>query len=309
MKLFANLHTHSTHSDGVYTPRELARVAKGEGYKAIALTDHDVASGFPELRDECEALGLEYLLGCEFSGPWKELGVDLHIVGFDFNAEYAPMKEYLEQRSFCETYQTKVLFERGLAEGLISGISWDEVLEFNPTNTWLCNEHVFRAMKAKNLATDTDYPDFFAKVYGKRRAEVKLPYPFKNPKELIELIHGAGGIAIFAHPGKNYGGVELIPELVRLGIDGAEVWHRLLTPDEKTKVLQAALKYNLYVSGGSDHDGLCGGQYQRYTDPTTSEFFTPELSTGTTEYFYNEIKNKRKAPDRAEVIKELIKSC
>ena len=66
MKKYANLHSHSTHSDGVYTPEELARIAKDEGYTALAITDHDVATAYPELKAACDALGMESRLGCEF---------------------------------------------------------------------------------------------------------------------------------------------------------------------------------------------------------------------------------------------------
>ena len=52
MKLYANLHSHSARSDGVYSPKELVNVAKNKWYKAIALTDHDAVSGYGELKAE-----------------------------------------------------------------------------------------------------------------------------------------------------------------------------------------------------------------------------------------------------------------
>ncbi|MBR4033497.1 MAG: PHP domain-containing protein, partial [Clostridia bacterium] len=137
MKQYANLHLHSTHSDGVYTPAELVRIAKDEGYRALALTDHDTTTGNADMRRECEAAGLDFIFGCEFSSPWRERRMNFHIVGFDFDPEYPEMKEYLAQRSFCEAEQTRILFERGLSEGLIHGIAWEEVLEYNKGVTWL----------------------------------------------------------------------------------------------------------------------------------------------------------------------------
>ena len=56
---YANMHLHSTHSDGVYSPTELVKIAKDEGYHALALTDHDTGSGYNELRDACEKEGME----------------------------------------------------------------------------------------------------------------------------------------------------------------------------------------------------------------------------------------------------------
>ena len=305
-KLYANLHSHSTHSDGVYSPTEMANVAKKEGYGAIAITDHDVITGYPELKLECDRIGMKTLFGVEFSSPFSELNTTYHMTAFNFDSEYPPIKQYLEERSYCETYQTRVLFERGVSLNLISGITWDEVLDFNKGITWLCNEHVFRAMKAKGLVTDIDHIPFFRSVFGKHREEVKLPFDFKPGREIIKLVHDAGGIIIIAHPAGPYGSVSQIEDLVRMGADGVEVWHGLMTTEDKKEALRQALKYNLYISGGSDHDGLCGGLYSRFVDPTTTRHFAPECSLGTTKEFFEEISNMKKLPERRELIEYYI---
>ena len=61
LKMYANLHTHSTHSDGVYDPAEIVEIAKKEGYKAFAVTDHDTATACEPVRRECEKQGLEWV--------------------------------------------------------------------------------------------------------------------------------------------------------------------------------------------------------------------------------------------------------
>ena len=303
MKQFANLHLHSTHSDGVYTPAELVRIAKGEGYRALALTDHDTTTGNADMRRECETAGLDFIFGCEFSSPWRERRINFHIVGFDFDPEYPEMKEYLAERSFCEAEQTRILFERGLAEGLLHGITWDEVLEYNKGVTWLCNNHVFNTMKAKGLATDLDDMNFFHTVYGKRRGEVKPPYEFKPIDKMLRLIRDAGGFAVVAHPHRQ---LHAIPELIGMGLSGLEVWHHLLTPDERLEALKIAKEHKLFISGGSDHDGLCGGYYSSYEHPEGSEFYVPECSCGTQEFFFREIKTRTLRPEREAVIEGCI---
>ena len=306
-KMYANLHNHTTHSDGIYDPAEIVAIAKKEGYKAFAVTDHDTATACEPVRIECEKQGLEWVFGVEFTSPCSALGENFHIVGFHFDPEYAPMKRYLEERSFCEAYQTKVLFERGISEGLLSGITWDEILEYNSGITWLCNEHVFRALKAKGLKKDTDYPEFFNKVYGPRRREVKLPYDFKQTNELVKLINDAGGMAVVAHPA---GQLQHIEELIKMGISGLEVWHALLRSPDNTQELEAlkiAKKYGLFVSGGEDHSGLCGGQYERYEDPRESRFYHTDCSLGTREEFFREIKEFKKSPDRGDILDHYIK--
>ena len=306
-KMYANLHNHTTHSDGVYDPAEIVAIAKKEGYKAFAVTDHDTATACEPVRIECEKQGLEWVFGVEFSSPCVELGTNFHIVGFHFDSEYAPMKKYLEERSFCETYQTKTLFERGINEGLLSGITWEEILEYNAGITWLCNEHVFRAMKAKGLKKDTDYPEFFNTVYGKRRREVKLPYDFKQAHEIVKLINDAGGMAVVAHPQNQ---LQYIEELIKMGVAGIECWHSLLRYPDNTQELEAlklAKKYDLFVSGGSDHDGLCGGQYERYENLEECRFYHTECSLGTREEFFREIKNFKKSSDRTDILDHYIR--
>lgn len=304
MKLYASLHAHSTHSDGVYTPSELVRVAKDEGYAAVALTDHDTVTGNAEVKAECERLGLESIFGVEFSaGSRLYTDNSFHMTAFHFDPEYPEMKEYLWQLSQKETDQTRVLFARGVDIGYIKGISWDEVLEYNAGITWLCNEHIFRAMKAKGLITDLEYPEFFETCFGKYRSQVPSKYSFMKAEDLIPLVHRAGGIICLAHPHEQLYCVE---HLVNCGLDGIEVWHALLDAKERREALAVAQKYDLFVSGGADHEGLLGGEYARYEHPEETPYWFPPLTLGTTKFFYEEIRDMKKNPDRDKVFAEML---
>ena len=288
MKHYANLHSHSTHSDGVYTPEELVKVAYDEGYKALALTDHDTFTGNAETRAACEKYGLECIYGTEFSVVCPETGFNYHFTAFHFDPEEAKMKEYLRQLSFKESDQTRILFERGLEIGFLHDITWDEVLEYNKGITWLCNEHVFRLMEAKGQVTKADYPAFFQTVFGPRRAEVPPCYPFKRDHEIIELIHAAGGIALIAHPHKQ---LQYLDALMEMGLDGLEACHFMLTPQEREQALKLGLEKNLYISGGTDHEGYLGGSYESYPTPEEAPYYVPFCEIGTTKAFFDEIKN------------------
>lgn len=294
MKYYANLHTHSTHSDGWYTPETLARLAKEEGYGAVAVTDHDTVTGYGEMKAACDKLGLETVFGAEFSSPTniyktpKGKNGSFHIVGFQFDPEYPQMKEYLAGMSLRETDQTRILVERGLKEGLLKGFTWEEVLEFNKGITWLCNDHVFRLMKSKGLATDAEYPAFFETVFGRRRSEVPPCYPFKEDHEIISLIHAAGGIAVVAHP---HNQLQYIDALMEMGLDGLEASHFMLTEEEKALALKIGIEKNLYISGGTDHEGYLGGSYESYPKPEDSPMYVPFGAIGTTKGFFEEIKN------------------
>lgn len=305
-KIYASLHAHSTHSDGIYSPRELAQVGFGEGYGALVLTDHDTVTGTAEMMEACQEKGMECMPGIEFSTNFWGCEYGFHVTAFHFDPEYPQMKEYLYLMSKKETDQTKTLFDRGVEIGYIKGITWQEVLDYNKGITWLCNEHVFRAMKASGLVTDLDYREFFTTCYGKYRAEVPSEIQFLDTRELIELVHRAGGIAIAAHPVEPYGGLRFIPTLVEYGIDGIEVWHSMLTGKQRRQALALAKEYDLYVSGGADHEGLLGGQYSRYENPKETKYYFPPLSLGTTKYFYEEIRDKQKKADRNQIITQML---
>lgn len=291
MKLYANLHTHSTHSDGQFSPARLAQVAKDEGYHAIALTDHDTVTGYTELKAACDQLGMECIFGAEFTAPSSLLprpgksDGQFHITAYHFDPEYPEMKEYLAGMSLREADQTKQLFERGIALGKLHDITWQEVLDYNEGITWLCNEHVFRALMAKGLAVPEDHPAFFRELFGVHRGEIPPCYPFLTAEEIIRLIHAAGGIALVAHPHKQ---LHLIDALMEIGIDGMEVWHPDLTTEEQTQAYEIALKKNLYISGGSDHSGLCDN-----AGIPGDPHYIPPMSAGTTQHHFEEIRDRK----------------
>ena len=99
LKHYANLHLHSIHSDGRYTPEELARIAKELGFGAIALTDHDTVTGNYPLKEACDAYGLDWIYGSEICARLKTVGKLMHLTAFHFDPEYPPLKEYLWQMS------------------------------------------------------------------------------------------------------------------------------------------------------------------------------------------------------------------
>ena len=291
---YANLHLHSTHSDGVYTPAQLARIAFDEGYRAIALTDHDTVTGNPEARSECEKLGMGFVFGAEFSVAKPD---PYHIVGFDFDPGYPEMAEYLKLMGERETHQTREIFYMAVENGGISGITWEEVLEYNEGVAWLCNNHVFRAMQAKGLIREEEYMDFFLRNYQKQRRLIPPLHPFKTTEEIIGLIHRAGGLAVYAHPAPPWGDVADVIRLAGLGIDGVEVRHPSVPEEKQAEIRAVAGKLGLYVSGGSDHSGLCGGYYSSFPDEGSlkaSGFYTPPCEAGVSREEFDRLRLRLK---------------
>ena len=301
---YANLHMHSTHSDGRYAPDELARLAHDIGYGAIALTDHDTVSGNPIMKAECERLGLEYVFGSEFYARLDEIGKIVHLVGFGFDPEYPPIKEHIGNMADKYTSQTKGCFDLAVENGNIQGVSWDDVLEYNKGINWLVYSHVFNTMRAKGLIDYPEREEFKEKCFStaiKRSIPSKHGYP--SVRDVIRYVHEAGGIILFAHPHELLDYVKL---LAKEGLDGLEVWHSELDGKERHEALKIAKEYKLFVSGGDDHSGLLGGQYYRFEHPEETKYFFPPLSLGAPKYFFEEIRDMRLKDDRDEVIDSLL---
>lgn len=304
MKLYANLHTHSTHSDGRYTPAKLALAAKTEGYSAAMLTDHDNVSGYPEFRFECEKLGLETLFGVEFNTPSPLLAnqptdvphalaaSQFHIVGVDFDPECPSMKKYLSDLCFRTTEYTRQLFEKALERGTLSGVEWEEVLECcrRANKPWIGGSQLRHALAELGIMSIADLKFLKETVFGKYTKEAEPPFDYKNVEEVINIIHEAGGLAIVAHPHTQ---LYCLDALVEMGIDGVEVSHPLLTEEEMAFLHQYALDKNLYISGGSDHYGLCSGYYERYARPEDCDKYRPPFTYGTGKHYFDEIKNRK----------------
>ena len=258
--MFANLHMHSTFSDGQYTPDELCALAQKQGHKAIALTDHDTCKGSYFMHRAARKHGLLCLTGTEFDADG--FGTHFHIVGLDFDTNNDKITELFKKTSSRELIRTKILFDRSKENGWLKDkdITWEDVTARYPHNDYLCNNQIFVTLLEKGMATEDQYMDFFPDFGWREDREAELApiinRPMPTVEETIEAINYSGGVAILAHPHEQ---LEYIPKLVKLGLKGVEINHSMLTEEEKTLLPEIADKYNLYKSGGTDHEGVLGG--------------------------------------------------
>ena len=285
-KKYANLHFHSTHSDGEDTIERLIEIALEEGYGGLALADHNTVTGWGEMEEACKKAGLEFIRATEFSVGTKTFDTDFHMVGFDFDENEPKMRAYLEEMAEYKISGTKAGFDYCVENGIIEGISWSEVEEATHGLMYMCHDHIFRVMRDKGLLKDSDYVPFCEKwvTIPKRK-----PFEYREPKEIIELIKNAGGVTILAHPNEKF---PFVDELVKMGLGGIETWHPDLTDEQAVYAEELAKKYNLYISGGTDHCGLMGGQYKFYEGKDENPFYTPSLKYGSTKENFDKLKNR-----------------
>ena len=268
---YANLHLHSNHSDAEFTPKQLCLLGKSLGYGALALTDHETDNGVRDMMECAEALtGLEVISGVEFYGDHN--GANLHLTALDYDMDEPGIRAFIKERVDTQCEKTKKIFEYGTEIGVIEGLTWDDVVKYNPDGAWLCINSVYNAYKTLKLVAPANLRD----AVWKSDFAKSIASPRPTAEKVIKVVRKAGGVVALAHPYKQ---THLIPELVEFGLNGVEVSHPDLELNTSHLASKMAKAYNLYRCGGTDHTGpmsCCGGRnaIRAFEGITEEEFVT-----------------------------------
>jgi len=246
-----DLHMHSTASDGLLSPSEVVRSARELGLKTIALTDHDTTAGIDEAQAAGRQHGVEVISGVEINSE-GEYG-DVHFLGYFVDPNNAALQERL-----LEIRDARVGRARGMLRKLSEmgmPVSWERVLDIAGDASSIARPHVARAMvEAGHVASAQEAFDKYISNDGPAYVNrLRL-----TPQETIDLVHGAGGLIVLAHPPRA-NTVGLIPMLRTLGLDGIEVYYPEHTPDEMAQLEAIAAERGLLMTGGSDFHGWDDG--------------------------------------------------
>lgn len=248
---FVDLHAHSTASDGAKRPAAAVEAAHAAGLAAFALTDHDTLAGIPEAQEAADACGLRLVAGVELS---VHQGADeVHLLGLHIR-DVAALQGRLEVYRDRRRTRAERIVEKLNAAGL--PVTMDAVLAAADGGA-IGRPHVARALVAGGFVRDV------REAFDKWLAAGRGAYVDKERLDIAEgirLIHEAGGIAVYAHPGPD-GRRETIEPLVAAGLDGIEVRHPSHSREDELRLAALAGFFGLVVSGGSDwHGAMQGGR-------------------------------------------------
>jgi len=251
----ADLHTHTTASDGTQKPADNVRMAFAAGLGAIAITDHDTVSGVEEALAEGRKLGIEVVPGVEISTVAR--GQDIHVLGYYIDVHDKQLLARLESLRETRDLRNAMMLERLQQLGL--SITMDEVLQevahVKTKGDTVGRPHIAAVLLKKGYVASIS--EAFERYLGKGAAAYVNP-PRIEPGTAIEWIHEAGGSAVLAHPGL-YGDDELVEMITQQGLDGIEVYHSDHTPEDETRYLKFAEQKRLLITAGSDFHGERGG--------------------------------------------------
>lgn len=247
-----DLHTHTTASDGQYTPEELVNMAADSGVECLAVTDHDTVGAIAQARVFARKRGIRFIPGIEISSS-SECG-DIHILGYGIDENSPVLAELCRQLKQSRDDRKYRILEY-LREKNVNLLLED--VEKYTGGQITARPHFARAMIEKGYVSDVEeaFSRYLATDEYKTRVERKKP----QAEETIKAIHSAGGKAVLAHPGlirADSDTFELnIRNLVMHGLDGIECYY---TDHNAAQVLYfkgIALKYGLIVTAGSDFHG------------------------------------------------------
>lgn len=246
-----DLHAHSTASDGSLPPAAAVAAAHAAGLAALALTDHDTLAGIAEARRAADAVGLRLVPGVELSVHQGD--VEVHLLGLHIR-DVDALQQSLELFRARRVDRARSIVARLNALGI--AITEEQVLAVAAGGA-VGRPHVAKALIAGGHVRDA------REAFDRYLGAGKPAYVDKERLDIadgIAMIHGAGGIAVLAHPGPE-GRRERIEPLVAMGLDGLEVRHPSHSGEDIKRLAALAEFFGLVPSGGSDwHGAMAGGR-------------------------------------------------
>ncbi|MBR5295869.1 MAG: PHP domain-containing protein, partial [Clostridia bacterium] len=232
---YANLHLHSVYSDAGFTPRQLVLIGKSLGYKALALTDHETDGGNKDFFDACRSEGIDCFTGAEFYGNVD--GQNVHLTAIDFDPADPGLRSYIKERCDLQESITQKTFEIGVKLGIITDITWQDVLDNTAVGTWICIDSVINTFRNKKITPKEGFGPIRSKVFNSPEARaLKMPYP--TAERVIKTVRKAGGVIALAHSG--YYTFPYLERLMEFGLNGIETGHPNIKPSILPELVAAA---------------------------------------------------------------------
>lgn len=243
----ADLHVHSTASDGTIRPQQIVQQAYEIGLSVISLTDHDTVDGVqPAVQAASEIRGLEVIPGIEINTTWNEL--EIHVLGYYIDVSSDGLRKVLELLKQAREERAREIIKKLKKVGVF--LSFERIREFAPSGT-IGRPHIAQAM------LDAGYVSSIKEAFENYLNNGKPAYVPRykiEPFHAIEVIKRAGGIPVLAHPGL-INSDESVFVLIESGILGLEVYYPQHTQEMIRKYTLLCDEYGLIMTGGTDYHG------------------------------------------------------
>lgn len=243
-----DLHLHTSHSDGKFSPQELLEKVNKVGLKCISIVDHDTVNGIEDAVSLGKKMDIEVIPGVELSTTLGDM--DVHINGYFIDYKNETLLEHLNIFKDERLKRAKRIIDK--LHKLKIPLEFESVLARAPHSA-LGRPHIANAM------VENGFVNNYQQAFDQYIKNGGPAYEAKNsfsPKQAISLINKCGGVSFIAHPGCHLS-EDAISELINMEIDGIETVHPGHSPQTTESLKKIANTYFLLESGGSDfHGGL-----------------------------------------------------
>jgi predicted metal-dependent phosphoesterase TrpH len=258
--LKADLHIHSTVSDGSVAIPDIIKEAVAKGLDAIAITDHDTLSHVSQIPDTA---AIRIIPGVELSAVDRSNGLRAHILGY--NIQEPAFIEELTQPLLEARHENTL---RQIVRLQANGYDID-VEKLRPADgKYLYKQHVMHYLVATGQAEEM-FGAFYQATF-KNNGICHFDIEYINVLEAVKAVKRGGGQAVLAHSGQQQN-FYLIPALVACGLDGLELNHHSHSERDRETIRQYAEVYHLFLTGGSDYHGIYEPQEEGIGDVLSEE--------------------------------------
>ena len=251
----ADLHIHTTASDGHMSPEDVVRSAIDHRLKIISITDHDTLKGFRQAEDAARnSDDIELLPGIEITAGFN--GRECHLLGYCFDPGHHGMLKLVHDHYHSRLKRGQWIIEQLSKKGLSLDI--DEVrAEANGGN--IGRPHIAAVLLDKGYVAS--FKEAFIRYLSDQRLG-SIYNEYYSHDNVIRTVKAAGGVVVIAHPGNMYSEKEM-KALVSAGVDGIETMHPSHKYATQKRIEAFADKHHLLKTGGSDFHGS-NKKYQKY---------------------------------------------
>ena len=249
----ADLHIHTTASDGRVAPARTVRYAAAGDLDIIAITDHDTATGVQEAEREAASAGVQVIAGLEISCRWED-GMEVHLLGYGIDPahpEIAGLQMAARQR---REKRMREMVSRLQSLDIEVTMAQVEAVAGGDEGSTLSRAHLAQVLLQEGHITR--FAEAFDRFIGEGRPGfVSTPLP--SLADAVATVHRSGGLAVWAHPPLGIL-ADRLPAFVDAGLDGVEAYRSNLTPAEISRAVEVATAHDCLVTGGSDWHGRPG---------------------------------------------------
>jgi predicted metal-dependent phosphoesterase TrpH len=270
----SDLHLHSSASDGTEPPALVMAAAHRHGLRTAALTDHDTTSGWAEAADAATSLGMTFVPGMELSSRhrWRSI----HLLAYLVDPDDAALRAMTDRIRSSRLDRAREMADR---IGRDYDVAWEDIVAQTSDGATVGRPHIADALVARGVVRDR--AEAFAGILSPANDYYVALYA-PDPVTAVELIVGAGGVAIMAHPAGRAGvpGDGLLDAMLDAGLAGFELAHRENLPEGVRALKRIVRTRDLIVTGSSDYHGL--GKPNLPGENTTSDAMLARILAGGT---------------------------